>query len=200
MMEKLWVLYHMRPGYLQAIGESILGIAQSAGAAVHMRPLNRGHGLHHVIGPRAASQPGKPRPFASATRSGLEIVVIYSPIQFRGGASWGAALPPSGHFRGKPAARMGQRWRGRVGRSAVDAERPAVHKPPSDIPVPGPVETPAVPEATMRRQAAELLSAALANCHACQNWLLSPVANVDRARLTIAKVIRDVKALERLLG
>jgi hypothetical protein len=45
----------------------------------------------------------------------------------------------------------------------------------------------------------ELLSAAVANSKACQNWLLRPKPNLERARVSIAHVIRDVNDLARML-
>jgi hypothetical protein len=49
------------------------------------------------------------------------------------------------------------------------------------------------------RRAKELLSAALANCQASQNWLSLPTADMDRARLSIENVIRDVGELGEML-
>jgi hypothetical protein len=45
----------------------------------------------------------------------------------------------------------------------------------------------------------ELLSAAVANSKACQNWLSKPKPNLERARVSIAHVIRDVNDLARML-
>jgi hypothetical protein len=45
----------------------------------------------------------------------------------------------------------------------------------------------------------ELLSAAVANSKACQNWLSRAKPNLERARLSIAHVIRDVNDLARML-
>jgi hypothetical protein len=45
----------------------------------------------------------------------------------------------------------------------------------------------------------ELFSAAVANSKACQNWLSKPKPNIERARVSIAHVIRDVDDLARLL-
>jgi hypothetical protein len=45
----------------------------------------------------------------------------------------------------------------------------------------------------------ELLSAAVANSKACQNWLSRPKPNLERARLSISHVIRDVNDLARML-
>jgi hypothetical protein len=41
-------------------------------------------------------------------------------------------------------------------------------------------------------QLRELLSAALANSHACENWLRGPTPNLPRARLSVANVTRDL--------
>lgn len=45
----------------------------------------------------------------------------------------------------------------------------------------------------------ELLSAVLANSHACQNWLAAPTPNLDKARLSISNVTRDLNlVIERV--
>jgi hypothetical protein len=44
----------------------------------------------------------------------------------------------------------------------------------------------------------ELLSAAVANSKACQNWLSKAKPNLERARVSIAHVIRDVNDLARM--
>jgi hypothetical protein len=46
----------------------------------------------------------------------------------------------------------------------------------------------------------ELLAAALANSHACQNWLADPTPNLDRARLSIAGVTRDLDLVVETFG
>jgi hypothetical protein len=51
----------------------------------------------------------------------------------------------------------------------------------------------------MPYQMKELLSAALANSHACQNWLNFDSPNLERARLSIANVTRDLKLAAHLL-
>jgi hypothetical protein len=48
-------------------------------------------------------------------------------------------------------------------------------------------------------RAKELLSAAVANSKACQNWLSKAQPNLERARVSIAHVIRDVNDLARML-
>ena len=45
----------------------------------------------------------------------------------------------------------------------------------------------------------ELLSAAVANSKACQNWLSKAKPNLERARISIAYVMRDVNDLARML-
>jgi hypothetical protein len=44
----------------------------------------------------------------------------------------------------------------------------------------------------------ELLSAAVANSKACQNWLSKAKPNLERARVSIDHVIRDVNDLARM--
>jgi hypothetical protein len=45
----------------------------------------------------------------------------------------------------------------------------------------------------------DLLAAALANSHACQNWLADSPPNLDRARLSIANVTRDLGLIAELV-
>jgi hypothetical protein len=45
----------------------------------------------------------------------------------------------------------------------------------------------------------ELLSAAIANSKACQNWLSKAKPNLERARVSISYVVRDVNDLARML-
>jgi hypothetical protein len=53
---------------------------------------------------------------------------------------------------------------------------------------------------TEGHRAKELLSAALANSDACRNWLANPAPNLDRAQLSIQRVIRDLNDLSQFFA
>jgi hypothetical protein len=110
-----------------------------------------------------------------------------------------ATLQRSGRFRGMLSIQNRQRLRGSAGSPTAQVGIRPEQQPSSDAAIPRPRGAVDVLESEMRVQARELLSAALANCYACQNWLSSPAAAIDRAQLSIARVIRDVKALEKVL-
>jgi hypothetical protein len=199
-MDRLLVLYYMRPGYVHAVARSIAGAAQSAGAAVYIGPTHRGRVLNVASATRRAPESSKPPLFAPSTRrGGLEVVVVYSPIRLRGGLPMVTTQQRSGRFRGMLAIQNMQRLRGSARPPTTQVGIRSEQQPPSNAPIPRPGGAVDVLESTSRVQARELLSAALANCYACQNWLLSPTATLDRAQLSIAMVIRDVNALEKLL-
>lgn len=68
--------------------------------------------------------------------------------------------------------------------------------PPSDLETGGP----SFPTTSMARVSTETLSAILANGLACQNWLSPDQLNLERARISIGLVIRDVTALSTIIS
>ena len=54
-------------------------------------------------------------------------------------------------------------------------------------------------QSSMPLRLKELLSAALANAQACENWLSKPTLDLGQARRSIVKVTRDVTAIAQMI-
>jgi hypothetical protein len=54
-------------------------------------------------------------------------------------------------------------------------------------------------QSSMPLRLKELLSAALANSQACENWLSKPTLDLGQARRSIVKVTRDVTAIAQMI-
>jgi hypothetical protein len=184
-MERLMVLYYIRAGYSRVTMKTIVDAAQSVGAVARIKsprmplfPYEPGRGI------RATSEPFLgvgavlicPLGRGSAYRPSIDSIL--RSVYFRG---------VTGMMNPKALAL------GRAVRVRAPILSPTV--PSSDLqPVTGD-ESKGIADPRMK----ELLSAAVANSKACQNWLSRPKPNLERARVSIAHVIRDVNDLARML-
>lgn len=175
-MERLLVLYYMRAGYLRATARAIIGAAQSVGAVARI-------GSPGTVMPFL---PYEPRRGIAATREplfGVSAVVI-SPL------GRGSAYRSSVHSILRTVAFRGMRGtkyrKGLALGSALKARATA------------PSQGGSLGDLRADPRMKELLSAAIANSKACQNWLSKPEPNLERARVSIDHVIRDVNDLARV--
>jgi len=184
-MERLVVLYYIRAGYLGVTAKTIVDAARSAGAVARIKS------------PRMPFLPYEPRRGISASSEpffGVDAVLI-CPLG-RGIALHSSirSILRSVAFRGVTGM---MNPKALALRNAVKA-RGTVLPPTSFVtdsqPMTGP-ESKGIADPRMK----ELLSAAVANSRACQNWLSKAKPNLERARVSIAHVIRDVNDLARML-
>jgi hypothetical protein len=184
-MERLMVLYYIRSGYGRATAKTIIDAAQSVGAVAR------------ITSPRMPFLPYMPGRGTAATNApyfGVGAVVMYA-IGPRNSyhASIQSILRPIAF----PRSTGMKNRRDLALNSAVEAGAAVLtaNSPLSDSqPTRG--ESEFIADARMK----ELLSAAVANSRACQNWLTKTTPNLERARLSIAHVIRDVNDLAGILG
>jgi hypothetical protein len=183
-MERLMVLYYIRAGYVEATANTIIGAARSVGAVARIKS------------PRVPFLPYEPRRGLAASREpyfGVGAVLI---CRLGRGSAYRSSIQSilrSVTFRGVSGV-MNPRVLD-LG-SAVKARTTIVlpTSPSSELPpMPG-GESKGIADPRMK----ELLSAAVANSKACQNWLSKAKPNLERARVSIAHVIRDVNDLARM--
>jgi hypothetical protein len=184
-MERLMVLYYIRAGYLGVTAKTIADAARSAGAVARIKS------------PRMPFLPYEPRRQISASSEpffGVGAVLI-CPLG-RGIAYHSSirSILRSVAFRGvtgmmnPKALALG---------SAVKARATVLSPTTSSLTDSQPMtghESKGIADPRMK----ELLSAAVANSKACQNWLSKAKPNLERARVSIAHVIRDVNDLARM--
>jgi hypothetical protein len=185
-MERLMVLYYIRAGYLGVTAKTIVDAARSAGAVARIKS------------PRIPFFPYEPRRGGISASSepffGVGAVLI-CPLG-RGMAYHSSihSILRSVAFRGVTGM-MNPKARALSG--AVKA-RATGRSPTSSFADSQPMtgnESRGIADPRMK----ELLSAAVANSKACQNWLSKDKPNLERARVSVAHVIRDVNDLARLL-
>ena len=54
--------------------------------------------------------------------------------------------------------------------------------------------------ASIAHEVSEPLAAIVANSHACQRWLSAEPANVERAKITVERIIRDANSAANVVG
>ena len=179
------VLYYIRAGYLGVTAKTIVDAARSAGAVARIKP------------PRMSFLPYAPRRGISVNSKpffGVGAVLI-CPL------GRGIADQSSIHSILRSVAVRGVT--GMMNPKALalgsDVKAPATAlSPTSSLTDSQPMtehESKGIPDPRMK----ELLSAAIANSKACQNWLSKAKPNLVRARVSIAHVIRDVNDLARMV-
>jgi hypothetical protein len=181
-MERLMVLYYIRSGYVRVTAKTIIDAARSAGAIARIK--SAGMPILYEPGRRLTGVPffgvgavlicplGRGRADDSSLRS------ILRPVTFRG--------------------MRGLRKPGAPALGSAARTRAAALPPNGSLSDPQPVtggESTVIVDPRLK----ELLSAAVANANACQNWLSRAKPNLERARVSIAHVIRDVNDLARML-
>jgi len=173
-MERIMVLYYIRSGYSQVTVNTVIDSARSVGAVVGIQ-VQRTRFLPF--------KPAKRTPMTGEPFFGVGAVFI-CPLG-RGGADSASirSIQRPVPFRVISGMRYPKRLVSGGGLKA-----------PVTQPIIGDVSK-GPPDPRIR----ELLSAAVANSKACQNWLSKPKPNLERARVSIAHVIRDVDDLARLL-
>jgi hypothetical protein len=169
------VLYYIRSGYLRVTAKTIVDAARSVGAVARIKSPRM---------PVWPYEPGRGTAAGGDPFFGVGAVVICPLGQGNGLVSFGRM---TGRQNLKPLA-LG---------SAVKA-RATVLLPTGSSSDSQPL-TGGEPKFIADPHMKELLSAAVANSKACQNWLSKPKPNLERARVSIAHVIRDVNDLARLL-
>jgi hypothetical protein len=174
-MQRLVVLYYIRSGYLRVTAKTILDAARSVGAVARIKSPRM---------PFWPYEPGRGSAVSGEPFFGVGAVVI-CPL---GQVSRLVAFGGMTGRRNLKALALG---------SAVKA-RATVLMPTSSSSDSQP-PTGGVSKFIADPHMKELLSAAVANSKACQNWLSRPKPNLERARLSIAHVIRDVNDLARLI-
>ena len=184
-MERLVILYYVRSGYLRVTAKTIIDAAQSVGIAARIKS------------PGMPVWPYEPRRGTAATGEpffGVSAVVV-CPLG-RGSAyhsSIDSMLRPVA-FRRMTGMKNLEAF---ASDSAVKAR--ATVPPPtgssSDYQPTAGGGAKVIADSRMK----ELLSAAVANSKACQNWLSKAKPNLERARISIAHVMRDVDDLARML-
>jgi len=173
-MQRLMVLYYIRSGHLRATAKTIVDAARSVGAVARIKSTRM---------PFWPYEPGRGSAASREPFFGVGAVVICPLGQ-------GSGLVALGGMTGR------QNLQELALGSAVKA-RATVLLPMSssnDSPPLTGAEAKVIADPHMK----ELLSAAVANSKACQNWLSKPKPNLERARVSIAHVIRDVNDLARL--
>ncbi len=182
-MERLMVLYYIRSGYVRVTAKTIIDAARSVGAIARIKSAGMPV-LPYEPGRRLTGEPffgvgavlicplGRGRADDSYLRS------ILRPVTFRGMRG----------LRNPGAPALGSAARARAAALPSNGSL-------SDLqPVAG-GESTVIVDPRLK----ELLSAAVANANACQNWLSRAKPNLERARVSIAHVIRDVNDLARML-
>ncbi len=174
-MQRLMVLYYIRSGYLRVTVKTIVDAARSVGA------------IARIKSPRMPFWPYEPGRGSAASGEpffGVGAVVI-CPL------GHGSGLVALGGMTGRQSLKA--LALGSAAKARATVLLPT--GPSSDSqPLTG-VESKFNADPHMK----ELLSAAVANSKACQNWLSKPKPNLERARVSIAHVIRDVNDLARML-
>jgi hypothetical protein len=183
-MERLMVLYYIRAGYLGVTAKTIVDTARSAGAVARIkspripflpyeppREISAGSEPFFGVGAVLICPLGRGIAYNSSIHS------ILRSVAFRG---------VTGMMNPKALA-LGSAVKARAAvlsptRSLTGSQPPTGH------------ESKGIADPRMK----ELLSAAAANSKACQNWLLKAKPNLERARGSIAHVIRDVNDLARM--
>jgi hypothetical protein len=184
-MERLMVLYFIRAGYLGVTVKTIMDAARSVGAIAGIKS-DRMPLLPYEPARRAFAT-GEPFfgvsavlicPLGRGRRDHSSLRSLLRPVVFRG--IRGMQIPKA------PAS---------GGAARVRAEVLPPDGPPGDLqPISG-GESKVIADPRMK----ELLSAVIANSNACRNWLSKAQPNLERARVSIAHVIRDVNDLARML-
>jgi hypothetical protein len=184
-MERLIVLYYIRSGYGRATAKTIIDAAQSVGAVAR------------ITSPRMPFLPYMPGRGTAATNApyfGVGAVVIceigprssyHSSIQ---SMLRPIAIPGSMGMKNRRDLALNSSVK--AGAAVLTANSPLSDSQPTTG------ESEFVADPRMK----ELLSAAVANSIACQNWLSKTTPNLQRARVSIAHVIRDVNDLAGMLG
>jgi len=184
-MERLMVLYYIRAGYSRVTTKTIVDAAEAVGAVARIKsprmplfPYEPGRGIRATSEPFFGVGAVLICPFGrgSACRSSIDSTL--GSVAFRG---------VTGMMNPKALA-LG---------SAVNTRATALSPTGSSSDVQPMTGDESKGIADPR--AKELLSAAVANSKACQNWLSRPKPNLERARVSIAHVIRDVNDLARML-
>ena len=184
-MEKLVVFYYVRSGFSRITARTLIHAAQSIGAVPRMKL------------PKVPLLLYSPETGASATRKpffGGRAVVI-CPLG-PGRASALAVRPPPGPatyggMTGTKNERDFAPGAPTLASAAVLSQLGTANDPLRAA------EDPFELVADIRMK--ELLSAIVANSKACQNWLSKATPNLERARISIAHVMRDVNDLTRML-
>jgi hypothetical protein len=184
-MERLLVLYFIRAGYLGVTVKTIMEAARSVGAVAGIKS------------DRMPSLPYEPGRRASATGEplfGVGAVLICPLGRGRGDHSSLRSILRPVAFRGIRGMQIAKALA-----SGGAAKVPAAVLPPDgsagDLRPISRGESKVIADPRMK----ELLSAAIANSNACRNWLSRAQPNLERARVSIAHVIRDVDDLARML-
>jgi hypothetical protein len=184
-MQRLMILYYVRSGYLRVTVKTIIAAAQSVGAVARIKS------------PRMPFWPYEPRKGTAATSEpffGVGAVVI---CPLGSGSAYHSSIDSMLSpvpFRGMTGMKN---LKALASDSAVKA-RATVLPPNSSLSDSQPItggESKVIADSRMK----ELLSAAVANSKACQNWLSKAKPNLERARISISHVIRDVNDLGRML-
>jgi hypothetical protein len=184
-MERLMILYYVRSGYLRVTAKTIIDAAQSVGAVARIKS------------PGIPVWPYEPRRGTEATGEpffGVGAVVV-CPLG-RGGAyrsSIDSMLRPVA-FRAMTGMKN---LNALASHSALNAR--ATVLPPAGSSGDSQSTTGSGSKVVADSRMKELLSAAVANSKACQNWLAKAKPNLERARISIAHVMRDVNDLARML-
>jgi hypothetical protein len=184
-MERLMILYYVRSGYLRVTARTIIDAAQSVGAVARVRS------------PGMPVWPYEPRRGTAAAGEpfyGVGAVVV---CPLGRGSAYRSFIDSM--LRPLAFRRMGgmKNLKALALDSAVEA-RATVLPPTGSSSYSQPTtggESKVIADSRMK----ELLSAAVANSKACQNWLSKAKPNLERARISIAHVMRDVDDLARML-
>jgi hypothetical protein len=183
-MERLMVLYYVRAGYLGVTAKTIVDAAQSAGAVARIKS------------PRIPFLPYEPRRRISASSQPFFGVAAVLICPLGHGIAYHSSIRSilrSAAFRGV----TGMTNPRALASGGAARARATVLPPTRSLTDPQPTtgyESKGIADPRMK----ELLSAAVANSKACQNWLSKAKPNLERARVSIAHVIRDVNDLARM--
>lgn len=186
-MERLLALYYVRPGYLRGMANSIIGAARSVRAIAHIKFTSTQYSPHKIgRGPTTVVR--------GAGVLGVRAVVLW-PLG-RHGVNHSILHTISGPagFRGMTRFRK----RGEADMATVISARAPVI-PPNNASVDLQPRATGESKFTVDPRIKDLLSAAIANSKACQNWLSKPTPNLERAGVSIVHVIRDISDLARMV-
>jgi hypothetical protein len=183
-MERLLVIGYIRAGYLAVTAKAVMDAARSAGVVARIKS------------PRLPSLPYEPaRRTAAAGESFAGVAAVFICPLGRGGAYRHSlpSIPRTVTFRGMTGIKN-PRVIAFGGAAETRAAILSSAGSPSDLqPITG-GESKVATDPRMK----ELLSAAIANSNACQNWLSKAPPNLERARVSIGHVLRDVNDLARM--